>query len=144
MTNYDPNYIPKKSFALVGQKAIILNSENKILLLQRSDKCGAAGKWSLPGGALEKGEEPFESIQREIKEETQLNISDLKPYYVTSSFSEDHDFMVIIAYSCKAMTDNVNLNWEHDHYLWLSKEKAFQLDLTSNGKLFLEKFDYYL
>ena len=53
MNNYDSNYVPHKSSALVGQKAIIVNSENKILVLRRSDKVDDAGKWSLAGGAIE-------------------------------------------------------------------------------------------
>lgn len=36
MADYDPNYKPKKAYALVGQKAIVVNDDGEILLLQRS------------------------------------------------------------------------------------------------------------
>lgn len=139
MSNYDPNYLPEKSFALVGQKAIVLNSENKILVLQRSDKSPMGGKWSLPGGGLEDGEEPYESIKREINEETTLTISHIEPFYI-KSYKENGDFVVIIGYICMASTENVKLNWEHDTYKWLTKEEALKLELTSDGRTFIELF----
>lgn len=140
MNDYDPNYVPQKSFALVGQKAIVLNSENKILVLQRSEKSGAGGKWSLPGGALEHGEEPFAAIKREVDEETQLQVSEIKPYHIKSSINKE-DFVVIIGYRCKTNSDQVQLNWEHDDFRWLTKEDALKLELTPDGKTFIEHFD---
>jgi 8-oxo-dGTP diphosphatase len=136
MSNYNPNYVSKKSYALVGQKAIILNKENKILVLQRSEKSGAGGKWSLAGGALEYNEAPYEAIEREIIEETNIKVSALTPFYIKSSIN-DKDFVVIIGYICHADSEEVTLNWEHDNYKWLSKEEALSLDLTSDGKTFI-------
>lgn len=139
MTDYDPNYIPKKSYALIGQKAIVLNTKGEILVLQRSKKAGAEGKWSLPGGGLDDGEDPIKSIKREIEEETKVKISNIQPFSLRS-YKEDGDFIVIIGYQCKAMSDKLELNWEHDDYNWVSKEKALELDLTEDARFFIEKF----
>lgn len=141
MNTYNPNFTPKKSFAIVGQKAIILNPQKEILVLQRSEKSGAGGKWSLPGGALEYDENPYEAIQREIDEETQLTVSDIRPFHIKSYLNKDEDFVVIVGYVCKAMSEKVELNWEHDDFKWLSKEEALGLDLTEDGKTFIENFN---
>lgn len=141
MNTYDPNYIPKKSYAIVGQKAIVLNTEKKILVLQRSEKSGLGGKWSLPGGALEQGEDPLVSIQREIDEETQLIVNDLKPFYVRSYLSDDGDFVVIIGYVCIVQSGKAVLNWEHDDFKWLLKKEALEMNLTVDGRTFIESFD---
>lgn len=141
MNTYDPNFIRKKSFALVGQKAIIVNSENKILLLQRSDKSSLGGKWSLPGGALEEGENPYEAIQREIDEETELKVTDIKPFHIKSSQNKDKDFVVIVGYICKIVSEKITLNWEHTDFKWLTKEEALKMELTNDAKTFLEEFD---
>jgi ADP-ribose pyrophosphatase YjhB (NUDIX family) len=66
---YNPNHIEEKVFSQVGVKAIVLNSENKILLLKRSDKMRrSAGKWSLPGGGINLFENPKDTVVREIRE----------------------------------------------------------------------------
>jgi 8-oxo-dGTP diphosphatase len=125
----------------VGQKAIVLNPENKILVPQRSEKSGLAGKWSFPGGALEQGEDPLVSIQREIIEETQLIVNELKPFHVKSYLSDDGDFVVIIGYVCVLQTGKVVLNWEHDDFKWLSKKEVLEMNLTNDGRTFIESFD---
>ena len=81
MSNYDPNFVPKKHYALVGQKAIIFY-QNKFLILQRSKKTGSTGMWSIPGGGLDTGEKPLASINREIQEETQLEVLEVSPFCV--------------------------------------------------------------
>ncbi len=140
MSEYDPNYIQEKVYALIGQKAVVVDSSNRILVLQRSDKSGAGGKWSLPGGALEKNEEPFPAIKREILEETQLSISDIQPFYLRTYTTEENDFVLIVGYKCKASSEKVVLNWEHDDYRWLAKEDALKLELTDDGRFFVEQF----
>ena len=50
-----------------GVGSIIRRPDGRILALERADIPGA---WQLPQGGLEKGEEPFEAILREIAEET--------------------------------------------------------------------------
>lgn len=56
-------------------RAIIENSQKQILLIQKkSNQKIAAGKWLLPGGTVEFGEAPTDSLKREVKEETNLNI----------------------------------------------------------------------
>jgi 8-oxo-dGTP pyrophosphatase MutT (NUDIX family) len=76
---------------------------------------------------------------REIDEETTLTVSQIKPFYV-KSYKEKSDFVVIIGYVCIASTENVKLNWEHDTYKWLTKEEALKLELTNDGRTFIERF----
>ncbi len=62
----------KHKFVLLqdGAAAIIVNGEGKILLQRRADK----DSWGLPGGCQELGEDFRDTIIREVKEETNLNI----------------------------------------------------------------------
>ena len=141
MTDYDPNYVPTKTYVRVGQKAVVLNSQKQILVLQRSEKTRAGGKWSLPGGALEDKEDPYASIEREIKEETELVVTEIKPFYLHTYTTKDNDFVLLVGYHCNAKEENVKLNWEHDNFKWLSKEEALQLDLTEDGRFLIELFN---
>lgn len=51
--------------------AILYNTHDQVLLLQRDDKPGLefAGYWTLPGGRVEENEMPDAAIQRELREE---------------------------------------------------------------------------
>ena len=140
MSDYDPNYIPKKTYTLVGQKAIIQNSQKQILVLQRSEKSGAGGKWSLPGGGLEFKEDPYIGIEREIEEETQLKVENIKPFGLRTYTTKENDFVLMIGYRCQAVSENVKLNWEHDSYKWLTVEEALELGLTEDGRFFIACF----
>lgn len=140
MSDYDPNYIPQKSFAIVGQKAIILNSKQEFLVLLRSGKVGLSGAWSLPGGALEQGEDPVDSITRETVEETGLLVSRLTPFETHSRTTNENDFVVLIGYFGEASSEEVILNWEHDEYRWVNVDDAMALSLTPDAKLIINQW----
>ena len=55
-----------------GAAAIVINSEGKILLQSRADR----DLWGLPGGCQELGESFTDTIIREIKEETNLDVEE--------------------------------------------------------------------
>jgi len=61
----------------VGIGVVILNKDNEVLLGLRNSSHGA-GDWSFPGGHLEFGETVFETAKREVKEETDLDVSEFE------------------------------------------------------------------
>src|SRR3989337_3025186 len=140
MSDYDPNYVPKKQYFRVGGKAIVLDKDGKILVWQRCESAGGGGKWSLPGGALEKDETPIDSIKREIREETKLEVKDVKPFSFRTYIHEG-DSILIVGYTCEAGSDEITLNWEHDSYKWFTKDEVLKLDLTEDGKYFVEQLE---
>lgn len=82
----------KHRFVLLqdGAAAIILNSKNQILLQSRADR----NKWGLPGGCQELGERFQDTIIREIKEETNLDVKegDLELVDIVSGESRRNDY----------------------------------------------------
>lgn len=54
----------------VGAAAAVINDHNQVLLQQRADN----GKWGLPGGGIDPGEEPAQAAVREVYEETGLQV----------------------------------------------------------------------
>ena len=77
----------RHDFVLIqdGSAVIIENDKGEILLQCRADR----DKWGLPGGCQELGETFQETIIREIKEETNLNVSqdDLQLIDIVSGLS---------------------------------------------------------
>jgi 8-oxo-dGTP pyrophosphatase MutT (NUDIX family) len=55
-----------------------LNGKLQILLAKRSDNSFAGNKWCIPGGHLNENELPIEGGIRELKEETNVDVSSLK------------------------------------------------------------------
>ena len=82
----------KHRFVLLqdGAAAIILNSKNQILLQSRADR----DKWGLPGGCQELEERFQDTIIREIKEETNLDVKeeDLELVDIVSGESRRNDY----------------------------------------------------
>lgn len=59
-------------------KCVIKNKENEVLIMRRASNAAGegGGEWDLPGGHIEKGEDPLMAVKREVKEETRLRLND--------------------------------------------------------------------
>ncbi|KAG5680395.1 hypothetical protein PVAND_009904 [Polypedilum vanderplanki] len=68
------DYVPiiQKTVTYIAA-CVIFNENNEILMMQEAKK-SCAGKWYLPAGRIEAGEKIVEAAQREVYEETGLNI----------------------------------------------------------------------
>ncbi|HYD35700.1 MAG TPA: NUDIX domain-containing protein [Vitreimonas sp.] len=141
MTIYNPNHQEEKAFFRIGQKAIILNEYGEMLLLLRSQKSGNGGQWSLAGGGLEANEDPYQGLEREIREETQLAVTHIKPFTLFSYQSDKGESIVIIGYSCMVKKGEVILNWEHDQFKWVKRVEAFTMKLGSHARFLIERFE---
>lgn len=135
-TDYDPNYKKVKDFFLVGLKCIIFNEDGKALIVRRSDKVRGGGYWSLIGGGLDSGEDPYEGLKREAREEAQIEIFDIKPIHTLVTKDGEDDILLTI-FQAKTK-DEVTLNWEHDEYKWVSAEEVSSLDISERLKSYLK------
>jgi len=108
---------------------IIVNEENKILLLKRSDYPDQwmPSKWALVGGAVDVNEKPEEAIKREIIEETGLEIDEIMN---TFTIKKNVDDSIEFVYVCKYSGDSseIDLNEEHSGYGWFSIDEIKELD----------------
>lgn len=52
----------------------IIIKEDAVLMAERHAHQHQGNCWEFPGGKLEPGEQPFDALQRELKEEVNLNI----------------------------------------------------------------------
>ena len=58
-----------------GSAVLILDDRGRALILKRSMKSRwMPGKWGLPGGKVERGENSLGAVIRETKEETDLDL----------------------------------------------------------------------
>ncbi len=66
---YDPN-APRPNSIVVAVTAFVLDDHNRLLMIRRSDN----GLWSIPGGAQDFGEYIAETVVRETREETGIEV----------------------------------------------------------------------
>jgi ADP-ribose pyrophosphatase YjhB (NUDIX family) len=67
---YDDASAPKANRIVPAVAAVVENSDHEVLMIQRTDN----DLWALPGGAQDIGESVIEAVQREVTEETGIEI----------------------------------------------------------------------
>jgi 8-oxo-dGTP diphosphatase len=78
--------------------AVVLDAEGRVLLLEHVFR-PAAG-WGIPGGFINRGEQPEETLRRELREEVGLEVDDLELAFVrTLTFTDQ----VEVFFRCRAM-----------------------------------------
>ena len=107
----------------VAVKGLVLY-KGKALLIKRSDYDPfGAGEYECPGGRLEFGEELEAALEREIFEETGLQVSVERLLYADSFLKHAKRQVVVVTWLCRAHSDHVTLSGEHTDFLWANKEE---------------------
>lgn len=115
-----------KQFTAV--KALIVNKNGEILLLQESDvyEDGTSYsriRWWLPWGRVNAGESRQDALKREVKEEAGLDIKEYKPFYVGEWYPKvrwEQRQILGVFFFCTMVTDDVELWVDHEKYLWIA------------------------
>jgi len=129
----------KEKIQRVSVKGILCR-DNKVLLLQDQ-----RGKWELPGGRIDFGETPEETLKREFKEELNIiNVSmgDIVNIWTFSSSTELVDYhFIILVFEVLAEGIEIKLNEESTKYGWFNKDELMTLlDLREGYKESINKF----
>lgn len=112
----------------VSLKAVLMRKDGNFLTLRRSDTAPTRPLgWDLPGGRLDWGEDPEAGITREIKEETGLEIEDLKIFDAVAGVTDHGEFWTTICYTAKPKTENIVLSYEHDDSKWVTPDEFLAL-----------------
>src|ERR1041384_3432482 len=59
----------------IAAYAVCADSVGRVLLVRASERSGTPGVWSLPGGAVDHGEDPRHPVVRETAAETGLSVA---------------------------------------------------------------------
>jgi nucleoside triphosphatase len=113
------------------------------ILVTKSDKWG--GKYSLPGGHLEKGETFYQALKREMMEETGMDIvaADLVSigeFISPSEYSDPDRHFVVLLFRCRpASYGQIRVNEEASSFMWVPVGEAGKPMLTGLSALALDK-----
>lgn len=133
--------MPEQQYPEPTVGGLIFNSENKLFLMK-------SHKWnnlySVPGGHIELGERIKETLIREVREETGLDIYNIE-FIFFQEFIYDDAFwkkrhFIFFDYVCKTDSKKVTLNDEAQEYTWVSLDEAFKLPLEPYTKYAIENY----
>lgn len=112
----------------IAEYGVIINEKEEVLVLRFSKLANSLQKWIFPGGRVDEKEKPMECLEREIKEETNLEVEVIKPIDVAMWGSgEDHRYAVFFLCTIKG-NNNLKLSHEHQDYRWLSFGEEREVD----------------
>lgn len=131
----------KEKVNYLSVKVVLYRDDGKILTIRRTETAPSRPlHWDLPGGELSYAEDPKDAIVRETKEETGLEIEDLKILDAVSGADTKGEFWVGIGYSGKPKSTEVLLSYEHDLFQWVTPEEFMALKASARNKRFVELF----
>jgi ADP-ribose pyrophosphatase YjhB (NUDIX family) len=78
----------------VGAAVVIFDGEGRLLLIRRAPGMSQEGKWAIPAGYVDYGEEIREAAARELREETGLEAEVGEPVHVASNFHDPEKLTV--------------------------------------------------
>lgn len=82
------------------------------------------GRWTLPGGQIDKGETAKQGAAREVKEESGVKIKIQKKSCKTKKYNKGRKKAVV--FSAKAKKAKVKLSHEHENFKWVTPKKAIK------------------
>ncbi len=96
----------------------LIDADGRVLLAQRPEGKTMAGMWEFPGGKVEAGERPEETLIRELKEELGVEVKEacLAPFAFASHSYEDFHLLMPL-YLCRrwdgvvAAREGQQLDW---------------------------------
>ena len=111
--------------------AILLNAAGQVLIVRRSDTDSHRPlQWDLPGGHVEPGESLEHALEREVQEETSLDLSAIPSrlvYAVSDTFDDDNLSVSWLFFVAHIPSSEIVLSDEHDQYKWVGVDQAVDL-----------------
>lgn len=114
-----------------------VNGVHQVFSAKRADtKKFLPGRWELPGGHIEYGEDIVDGLKREIREEFAMDIQVGDPFACFTYLNEvkkSHSVEVIYFAQFASDISDIQLNPEdHSEYGWFDEQQA--LDVISKSK----------
>jgi phosphoglycolate phosphatase-like HAD superfamily hydrolase len=120
--------------------ALIHDGDGRVLMM-RTHKW--SNLWGIPGGKIRRGEPSIDALRREVREETALEIEDIRFVMVQDSIDSPQfmrpEHFILLNYLARATGAAVTLNDEAEEFRWVSPAEALRMDLKQPTRVLLEE-----
>lgn len=109
--------------------AALIEKDNKVLIAKRSTgDPNVFGKWEFPGGKVEQNEDELHAIEREIKEEFELEIK-AREFLVNNVCEYPTKTVDLRLYICEYINGKFKLH-DHSEIAWVNKKELLAYELA--------------
>lgn len=131
----------ERRMPIVTVGALVFNPRGECLMVQ-TPKWNRS--WGIPGGKVHYGEPMEAALAREIKEETALDVRDIR-FVMAQDCIESPEFyrkehFLLLNFTCRTDGGEVRLNEELEDFRWLSPTDALKLPLNRPTRILLEEY----
>lgn len=114
---------------MVKVVAALIEKDGKYLIARRNHgDIEANGKWEFPGGKVEENENEFDAIEREMREEFEVEVKAIE-FLCNSIVDYTARTIELRLYLCRYISGEFKL---HDHHeiKWVTKEDIINYDFA--------------
>ncbi|MBS4727537.1 NUDIX domain-containing protein [Mycobacterium sp. SM1] len=122
---------PKHSVSVAG---IVVRDDGRVLVIKRDDN----GHWEAPGGVLELDESFEAGVQREVLEETGLEVTVER---LTGVYKNLTQGIVALAYRCRPAGGEPHTTEEAREIRWMTREEVQSAMVPAFAMRILDAFE---
>jgi ADP-ribose pyrophosphatase YjhB (NUDIX family) len=119
----------------VGVAALVRDGDGRVLLVRRGPGMTMAGRWCIPCGYVDYGEEIRAAAARELREETGLEVAVGAPIFVASNFHDASKLTVGIWFQGAVTGGQLAAGDDADDVGWFPLEALPELAFPTDAEL---------